>query len=275
MARRPKDSDSDGKVLYTVLSVDRAAAILKAFTIEKPQLTLQELSNRTGLHKVTAFRFLAALERTGFISKSPSSGKYSLGYAVINLAEVASKSQSPLREAALPVMHRLRDALGESVSLDVRAGDFHYRIERVEQLDHPVAPRLPLAIPLPLYAGTAGRALLASLPDDQLDEYLGRTKLEKVTPSTISDPVKLRADVKKIRRAGYAETFEGRASAVASVSAAIFDDSGRALGTLSVSVPAYRYTPMLRKRSIDAVLTGAGELSAGSQPTVIRGRRAG
>jgi len=275
MPRRAKaEGDGEGKVLYTVLSVDRAAAILKAFTSEHPALTLQEVSVRTGLHKVTAFRFLAALERTGFISKS-ASGKYGLGYAVINLAEVASKAQSPLRESALPVMHRMRDSLGESVSLDVRAGDFHYRIERVEQLDGPVAPRLPLAIPLPLYAGTAGRALLAALPDSQLDEYLGRTKLEKVTPSTVSDPVKLRAEIKKIRRKGYSETFEGRNSAVASVSAAILDDSGTALGTLSVSVPAYRYAPTLRKRSVAAVLQGVRELSARSQSDAAGQRRAG
>ena len=63
--------------------------MLRAFTHQRPELSLTDIAAVTGLHKATAFRLLATLSRRGMTFKDPRTGVYRLGFGVIALAEVA------------------------------------------------------------------------------------------------------------------------------------------------------------------------------------------
>jgi IclR family KDG regulon transcriptional repressor len=249
---------SDATYAYSTL--DRAISILGVFDRKNPELSLNAVVERSGLHKVTVFRFLAALSQHGLIYKNPESGLYSLGNALISLAEIA-KARPGVASQALPVMRRIGQALHENVSLNLREGDFQRRVQVVEGAEGPVQAMLPLGLLAPLYVATAGRAMLAALSDTELNGYLARTTLEQQTANTIADEAQLREDIVKIRRRGYAETFKGPSSGAAGVAAVIRDVSDAPIATLSVTIPAYRYTPALRSSTIGAVAAGADEIS--------------
>ncbi|MCD6073682.1 MAG: putative transcriptional regulator, IclR family [Rhodospirillales bacterium] len=246
---------------YSYSTLDRAVGILGVFDRKNPELSLTAVVERSGLHKVTVFRFLAALAHHGLIYKNPDSGLYSLGNALISLAEIA-KVRPGVGSQALPVMRRIGQTLHENVALNLREGDFQRRVQTVEAAEGAVQAMLPLGLLAPLYVATAGRAMLAALSDTHLDEYLARTSLEQQTANTIADEALLREDIGKIRQRGYAETFKGPSSAAAGVAAVIRDGSNEPIATLSVTIPAYRYTPELRSSTIAAVISGADEISA-------------
>jgi DNA-binding transcriptional ArsR family regulator len=84
-----------------VRSVDRAAALLLALGESHGEAGVTELARRLGLHKSTASRLLATLEKRGLVEQDEETGKYRLGLVVIRLAERAERTLD-LRAIAMP-----------------------------------------------------------------------------------------------------------------------------------------------------------------------------
>ena len=95
---------------------------------------------------------------------------------------------------------------------------------------------------LPLYAGSAGKLLLAYLPEKRQEEILARTKLQPFTVKTISDTDKLREELKIIRKQGYAFSDGEWVEDAAGIAAPIFDIKGDIIAALTVSGPSFRFT---------------------------------
>ncbi|MQA81453.1 MAG: helix-turn-helix domain-containing protein [Streptosporangiales bacterium] len=248
-----------GQQRYLVQSVARAIELLKAFTQEEPELGLADIARITGLSKPTAFRLLATLQAGGLVSQSARTGSYSLGSEIAVLAAVRAR-QSDLLDRALPVMRLIRDDLDETTSLAIRVGDHRVHLYQLESLQT-VRRTTEIGDRAPLYAGAANRVLLAAMDDGEIAAYLQRTPLVAFTPRTTTDPDKLRAKIRRIRRDGYAESRGERDPAGAAVAAPIRDAAGDVVAVIYVNVPAERYTPRLRSRCVGAVVDGADALS--------------
>jgi DNA-binding IclR family transcriptional regulator len=244
---------------YGVSTVDRAIDLLDAFSHRTPELSLKEVAAVAGLHKATAFRLVTTLCRRGLLSKHPVTGLYRLGFRLISLAEIA-KARTGLVAEALPIMRRVRDQLNETVVLAVRMGDQRIDVEQVEGLQN-IRRVLTLGEPKSLYAGAAGKVLLAAMTDAEIEEYLGRTKLIAFTLTTPITAKAVWAEVAGIRRRGYAEGWDERNSGGAGAAAPIHGPAGDAIGSFSVAVPTMRYTPALKKLTIAAVVDAAAAIS--------------
>src|SRR5512143_4265791 len=116
-----------------VRSVDRAAALLLALGESQGEAGVTELARRLGLHKSTASRLLATLERRGLVEQDEETGKYRLGLIVIRLADRAERTLD-LRGIALPELERLARLTRETTGLGVLQGD---AILEVVQVDGP------------------------------------------------------------------------------------------------------------------------------------------
>jgi DNA-binding IclR family transcriptional regulator len=112
---------------------------------------------------------------------------------------------------------------------------------------------------LPLHAGSSGRVLLAF--DTGAEEEQLRTDLPRYTPATVTDPERLRADLARIRGAGYAVSSEERAAGAAAVSAPVFGPGGRLIAALGIAGPTQRLDAASLERWRPAVLRAARELS--------------
>lgn len=223
----------DGKM--TVRAVDRALDILLCFTSDT-DLSMTEIAARIGLHKSTVHRLLASLEGKGFVIRDHVTDKYKLGFRVWELSANLSRTDDP-EIALLPELERLRDELGETVSLYVRDGFERVRIQAV-QSRHAVRRVAAVGARLPLYVGASSKILVAYAPPGEEQ----RLMCDSQWPPTI-DKAAFAAQLADIRSSRYALSFEEREQGVAAAATPIFNRAGQLVAALSVSGPLGRLTP--------------------------------
>src|SRR2546426_5456118 len=105
-----------------VRSVDRAAALLLALGESDGEAGVTELARRLGLHKSTASRLLATLQKRGLVEQDEESGKDRLGLVVIRLAEKGGRTLD-FRGISLPQLERLARLTHETTGLGILHGD--------------------------------------------------------------------------------------------------------------------------------------------------------
>jgi IclR family transcriptional regulator, acetate operon repressor len=237
------------KGTQTVQSFDRAVAILDAFTPDRSQLGVSEIARITGLKRSTVHRLLVSLRGHELIQQVPNSKNYALGPHVLRLAQVAFSNVN-LQTAAGAVMPRLRDECHETVGLHARLGPATRTVlDQVESRQPLRRIYTEIGIPIPIYQGAPGKVLLA-YSSPELQEGVLAGKLEAATPRTITDPIKLRAELERTRKNHYALSFEERVVGISTLAVPIFNHTGSVVAALSVTGPSTRVT---RKRLVEMV----------------------
>lgn len=227
-------------------SVTRSLELLE-FVVETTQPpTHSELARALKIPKSTLSQLLTSLQQSGHLTCVDR--HYYPGVRLVALAFRISHA-GPLRSAIRPVMDKLAADSGETVLLGLRVGPGIINVEQSPS-SQPVRYLATLGQLRPLHATATGRVFLAFT--DTPARSLGR--LEKVTPSTITDPAELDAVLRKVRRDGYAISRAEAVPDVWSISAPIFDDAGQPMAAMSVTGPSYRLAdlreriwPLLRK----------------------------
>ena len=218
-----------------------ALEILHCFTVLTPEQGVSEISQKLDIHKSTVSRTLSTLASGDILVKSPSNKKYRLGSKIMELASVFL-SVADLRTVALPYMEELRSKTSETISLFIMDRDSRVCLDRLES---PKSIRMTTKIGgrTPLYAGAPGKLFLAYLSEDKKNELLATTKLHKFTPNTITDMEKLKEELKKIRKQGFAVSLEERVAFGAAVAAPIMNHTGDVIAALSIHGPVMRFGP--------------------------------
>jgi IclR family KDG regulon transcriptional repressor len=219
----------------TVRAVERALDILLCFTSDM-DLSLTDIAGRVSLHKSTVHRLLASLEGKGFVIRDPQTEKYRLGFRVWELAANLSRTDDPA-QVLLPEMERLRDELGETVSLYIRDGKERIRIQAV-QSNQAIRRVAPVGVRLPLYVGASSKVLLAYANVDEVKQAI----LNDPEWSVYMDRQAFIEQLTEIKEKGFATSIEEREPGAAAVAAPIFGMSGKLSAALSVSGPANRLT---------------------------------
>jgi IclR family KDG regulon transcriptional repressor len=228
----------------TVRAVERALDILLCFAGTETELGLSDIAKRIGLHKSTVHRLLASLEAKGFIRRHPNTDKYRLGWSVLELVSNVYQSDD-LSSIVLPEMTRLRDLLGETISLYVLSGKERIRIQAVES-NQPVRRVANIGKRLPLYVGASGKVLLA-YSKEPLEEFVDAS-----WPADLNLD-EFRQALQQVRECGYAVSIEEREPGAAAVAAPILTRNGEIVATLSISGPVDRFTPEAVARFADEV----------------------
>jgi DNA-binding IclR family transcriptional regulator len=184
-----------------VRSVDRAAALLLALGESPGEAGVTELARRLGLHKSTASRLLATLQKRGLVEQDDETGKYRLGLVVIRLAEKAERTLD-LRGIAWPEMERLARLTHETTGIGILEGD---TLLTVAQVDGPnlIAVGDWTGRSTPLHCVASGKVLLSSLAEREVLRIV-RRGLVSYTERTIVELEPLLEELARIRRRGYA-----------------------------------------------------------------------
>jgi IclR family transcriptional regulator, KDG regulon repressor len=255
---RKTRSDGESSNLSNAYSIEvltRAINVLSAFGHAHPQLSLSEIVTVVRLPKTTVFRLLSSLVERDLCEFDPQSGKYSLGFELVRLADIRRR-QTNVHDVAIPVMRDIRNEVNETVILSVRSGDFRVHIDFVEGL-HPMRRMADLGVRAPLYAGAASKVLLAGMEDDDIESYLARTELAPLQKTTITDKTVLWREIRTIRKRGYAESKGEIFTGGGALAAPLKDFSGKTVAVMDILTPENRYTPRHRERCIALLLDGA------------------
>ena len=249
--------DSDRELLdgHAVRSVDRAAALLLALGACPAEAGVSELARRLGLHKSTASRLLATLERRGLVEQDEGTGKYRLGLAVIRLAERAERTLD-LRAIALPELERLARTTRETVSLGVVEGD---SCLTVAQVDGPNMVACPdrTGRTTPLHCVASGKVLLAAMAERDVLR-IARPGLPARTERTITGLEALLEELARIRRRGFATAFSEWIEGTNGVAVPVADARGRVIASIGVWGPAFRVSAS----RVAEIVTSAREAAA-------------
>lgn len=197
------------------------------------------LGDACGLNRATAWRILSTLESHGLVANDRMSGLWTIGAGMFGLVRTAG--QDALLHDTRQVLERLAMQTGETAALALR------RNGGVAYAEEVAPPAVVVSAewgtrPVSLHATSTGKVLLAWSSEEEVTRLLPR-RLERFTPSTITDHDELRADLDLSRQRGYC-TCDGEFDpAACGVSAPVLDTSGRLLAVVSVWGPPPRVAP--------------------------------
>lgn len=233
-------------------AVDRALAVLCAFSRETPTLGVTEISERLDLTKSTVHRLLQALLARGLVSHEADKRHYTLGYRILALAQ-AVPGEATLRQICRPHMQWLLALTEETVGLYVVAGDVRICLDEIES---PQMLRMSAGVGriFPLDRGAAGKALLIDGPSNS-------SLWRRVTASLpAARSVQLEEELREARARGYSQTAGETVSGSASIGAPIRGTDGALLAALSVAGPASRFQGDIVTRHAIALLEAVSRI---------------
>ena len=211
----------------------RVLALLGAFDADHRAMTLTELARRADMPLATAFRLVGELVEWGALVRRPS-GEYVVGRRLWDLGLLAPV-QSGLRQLASPFLHDLYAATLATVHLAVRDGTSVLYVDRLA--GHVSVPVVSdVGTRLPMHATGVGKVLLAHAPEDV--RAWAFTNLTRITPYTITQPGRLRAELRRVVRDGYAQTSEEMSLGACSVAVPISASGGPVVAALGLVVPS-------------------------------------
>jgi len=237
----------NSKSPYQIQVLDRALALLDALSQQGPDLALGEISQLLKLHKSTAHRLIMVLERHRLLERNYRTGRYRLGLKLFELGTKAV-SQLDLREQARPFLERVVLETGETVHLCIYDdGEVVY----VDKIEPARSVRLASSVGRrnPAYCTAVGKAIMAFLPEAQVEDAVKKHGLQPLTRKTVSTLVELKAELDQIRERGYAIDDEENEEGVSCVGAVVRGFDGEPVAAISVSGPTFR----LGKEKVDMI----------------------
>ena len=240
-------------------SLARGLIVIQAFTQQNPQMTISQLSVRTGLSRAAVRRCLYTLTKLGFAGAEDGS-RYSLRPRMLTLSHTYTASNT-LSSAAQPILERMSAMLRESFSVATLDGDDIVYVARTT-VNRVMAVDLHIGSRLPAYCTSMGRILLAYLPPDQLEAYLARVVLTPHTTRTVTSIEKLRLLLRTTRRNGYALCDQEYEVGLRSLAVPVLAPNGRAVATINLSGNAPRLSTLeMQTRFLPYLRNAANELA--------------
>lgn len=241
-------------------SSGKMLALIELMSVQEQPLRLQELAQRSGLPPSTVHRFLSTLQSTGYAAQNEDDGRYFLTFKLCALAENIQRSQS-MAHIALPYLRQLTEKFGESANLCVESNLTVMYSEVVPGPQKTLISQHYIGHVAPMHCTGAGKLLLTNLSAQQLDRFIERKGLPRLTARTLTSKTGLQKELDEIRENGYALDNEECEIGVRCVAAPVYDYRGQVVAGLSVSGPSLRMTDAHIRRHLPFLLEKARLLS--------------
>lgn len=243
-------------------SWDKGFEVLQRVADSPGAFGVRELAREVDLPKSSVHYLVTQLAESGLVVRQPDTGKYAPGGRLIRLA-IRVMAKVSARTQALPVLRQLAQRFNETVyyCLFDHEHDLVIPVDLVES-SHNLRFVVDVGESLPLYCGSTSKAIMAHLPESEVQAVIAATGLARVTPDTITDPAELLADLEKTRRRGYSVSYGERQAQVVGFGSAVLDNAGRVVGEITMTIPKARFVPGTEAVFGSAVREAAAQVSA-------------
>ncbi|MEW8958211.1 MAG: IclR family transcriptional regulator [Moorella sp. (in: firmicutes)] len=218
---------------FHILSIEKSLKILEALAAAGEGLGLSELSRRLSLNKSTVYRMLTTFKVHGYVDQEPVTGKYTLGFKILELSS-SLLERLDVRAVAHPFLKELAEKSGEVAHMVIRDGTEAVYIDKVEG-NRTIRMYSQIGRRVALHSTAVGKAILAFLPPEEVEEIIGEKGLPAFTPRTITSLTTLQAELAGVRERGYAVDDGENEEGIRCVGAPIFDHQGQVIAALSIS----------------------------------------
>jgi len=200
-------------------------------------LSVSEVSKVLNINRTSSHRYLATLKQEGYVKQDDNS-RYRLTFKIFELGMKVGNRFS-IRQEALPWMQILASEFNETINFGYLDGSDIIHIEKVEgneilKIDSVLGSRAPA------HCTALGKAILAFLPENELEDYFESTQLIAQTPNSITDIEALKSELEIIQKDRIAYDREELAIGLRCVSAPILDGNNYPNFAISVSGVAMR-----------------------------------
>jgi len=239
-------------------SLARGLLVIQAFSQQRMQLSISQLSKRTGLSRASVRRCLYTLSKLGFAG-TEDGRNFCLRSRVLTLGH-SYLSSMPLATAAQPVLEHLSQILHESCSIALLDGtEIVYvaraNVTRIMSIDLGVGTRLPA------FCTSMGRVLLANLPLAELERLMPRNEFTRYTERTVTSVERLKAALTTVRREGFAIVDQELELGLRSMAVPVQNPSGRVVAAINVGAHGQRVTVLdMQTRFLPYLRAAAQEL---------------
>lgn len=233
--------------------------MLEAVSQEPEGLSNADISRKLEIPKSSASYILRTLEKQGYLNRDSQSGKYRVGLKILSLSRGAL-SGIDVREVALPIMRRLMEKTSLTCHLAILDGPEAVYIEKVEpqgfiRMDTWVGRRMRV------HATSVGKALVAHIPQGQLDKIISERPMEKRTPKTITSMPRLLKELEKVRALGYSVDDEENNLGARCLGAPVFNQRGEIEAAVGLSGTISQVNSQTMPGIIEALKDAARHLS--------------
>ena len=238
-----------------VQSLDRAIVLLDLLADAGGEVGISRLAELSGLPLPTIHRLMRTLVTHGYV-RQEASRRYALGPRLIRLGESAARQ---LGTWARPQLVELVAAVGETANLALLEGD---DVVYVAQVPSTHSMRMFTEVGRRVFAHCTGvgKALLAQLPAETVQEILARTGMPAQTPHMLTDPATLLRELAQIRQQGYAIDDGEQEVGVRCLAVPVL--GAPAMAAISVSGPAARLTDEVFDRIVPLLRRAAEQLGS-------------
>ncbi|OZI24935.1 IclR family transcriptional regulator [Bordetella genomosp. 7] len=217
-------------------SVSRTLDVLEAFAEKPDAKSLSEIAAAAGINKSAAQRISQTLLNRGYLEQTERGGLM-LGRLLLDRAFDYLRS-NPLIEKAAPILSDLRTTTGERVDLSLFDAEhdnltivYAARMQSKRERFYATLPgrRMPTCV------ATGGRACMAALPDEVVEQIIADSELTLITPKTRIDREYIWEKVHAARRDGYSSQEEETLLGEVVLAAAIRDHDGVPVGAIHIA----------------------------------------
>jgi len=220
-------------------TLERGLSVLRAFSRERPEMTLTEVAAQTGLSPAVARRCLHTLVQLGYVAKQNK--RFLLTAEVMAFASAFLESMN-LEQVVRPHLQEVRDETGDSSSMAVFSDPdvlylIHVSTNRMVRLAAGVGTRFPA------HATSLGRIIVAHLPEERRRAYLRNTPLNRYTDRTLVDRRRLGQVLKQAAKNDYASIQDELDYGIVSVAVPVRSGDGEVIAAINCSTATSRVDP--------------------------------
>lgn len=233
-----------------VQSAERIFQVMEVLA-DNGEMGLMELSAALGLHKSTVHRLLMSLIYMGYAKQDETTQKYMLSYKVVNMASKVL-DRTDVLQVAKPYMERLSALSGETVHLVQREENNILYIYKIEAKVGTIRMVSHVGMIHPMYCSGVGKAIMATLSEEEVQKIWNESIIEKKTDKTITDYARMQEVLAEVRENGYALDDEENEKGVRCIAACLYGHQKEVKYAFSVSGPTSRMTKeRVKELSVD------------------------
>ncbi len=254
---RTKSTDGDGT--FVVRALAKGLTILGLFDAENREWTLDEVAERTGLPRMTAYRMIRTMESARYLVRDPVTNRYHLGPALLATMYL-SDGYAELATIVRPYLVALTEKTGEAATLAIEVDGVAVSVDMVDT-HRPLRREVAVGRIIGDTASANGKIFAAFKAHDERAEILASIH-PQLTPHTITDSKVLARELDRVALEEVAFDMEERNVGTCAVAAPVRDQLGKVIAALSVIVPSGRFGPEEKLSCAEAVKSAASALSA-------------
>jgi len=244
----------------TTKSVSKTLAILSTFTEMTPMQRTSDIAEALDMNISTVSRHLNTLLDWGFLERDDVTGYYYPGLAVITLAGISLQNNDVYRFSA-PELQQLSYKFHVHSHMAIP-----YKTDIIHMIncssEHTKELMMPMGHRHPMYCSAMGRALLAYMPQEQVNEILKNSDIKAYTPDTKTEISDIMAELKRTRQNGYCILINELNDNKGSLAAPIFNRFRKPVAAVSVSASAQKLSqPDFEKETAKIVMNTASRIS--------------